>query len=49
MKLNDIEAISTAVEDIAMRTDTKMSEIIDVLTGVCWDEEDAGELKESLG
>ena len=45
MNLNQLDAISDAIEVIAERTETDRQEIIDALTGCCWDEEDAGELK----
>ena len=35
-----------ALEIISEETDVPVKEIIDLLTGFCWDEEEAGELKD---
>ena len=35
-----------ALETIAEETDVSVKEVIDLLTGFCWDEEVAGELKD---
>jgi hypothetical protein len=37
-----------ALETVAESTDVPVAEIIDLLTGFCWDEEEAGELKEDV-
>jgi hypothetical protein len=48
MKLNKIIILQNAIEEIAVQTDTTTDEIINNLIGFCWDEEDAGQLKDSL-
>jgi len=35
-----------ALETIAEETDVPVKEVIDLLTGFCWDEEEAGELED---
>jgi hypothetical protein len=45
MKLNHLIIIADALERVAEVQDTAMVEIIDALVGVCFDEEESGELK----
>jgi hypothetical protein len=45
MKLNHLIIISDALERVAEVQDTAMVEIIDALVGVCFDEEEAEQLK----
>ena len=45
MKLNHLITVADAMERIAETQDTTMVEIIDALVGVCFDEEEAGQLK----
>lgn len=35
-----------ALETIAKETDVSVKEVIDLLTGFCWDEEEAGRLED---
>lgn len=47
MKLNTISYISEYINNIcAHLEDVTPEEIIDALTGIAWDEEEAGEIKE---
>jgi len=43
--LNETMAIGNAIEVIADRTDTDIPDVINALTGIAFDEEDAGKLK----
>lgn len=45
MKLNDVILIGDAIYRIAERTDTPIPEIIDALTGICWDDGGAEKLR----
>ena len=45
MKPNELNRISDSIEALARHTETSVDDIIDALIGVCWDEEDAAELK----
>jgi hypothetical protein len=45
MKLNHLILIGDAVEKIHELTNTDIPDIVDALTGVAWDEEDAGQIK----
>ncbi len=45
MKLNHLILIGDAVEKIHELTETDIPDIVDALTGVAWDEEDAGRIK----
>ena len=45
MKLNELLILESALNQIADVTDTEVSEIIDALIGVAWDEENAGQIK----
>ena len=40
--------IETGLEHIADSCDVPMDELIDALTGIAWDEEEAGELKDMI-
>ena len=44
MKLNKLIRIGDAVELISEQTDSTIPDIIEGLTGICWDEEDAGRI-----
>lgn len=45
MKLNHLILIGDAVEKIHELTETDIPDIVDALTGIAWDEEDAGQIK----
>ena len=45
MKLNHLILIGNAVEKIHELTETDIPDIVDALTGIAWDEEDAGQIK----
>jgi len=45
MKLNKLVCVGDAVERLAELTDTTIPEIVEALTGVCFDEEEAGQIK----
>lgn len=45
MKLNKIILIGDLVERLSEYTDTDILDIVDALTGLCWDEEDAGNIR----
>lgn len=45
MKLNHLILIGDAVEKIHVLTETDIPDIVDSLTGIAWDQEDAGQLK----
>lgn len=44
MNLNNLIRIGDAVELIADQTDAYITDIVNSLIGVCWDEEEAGEI-----
>lgn len=46
MKLNKLILIGDLVERLSELTDTYIPDIVETLTGVCWDEEDAGRIKD---
>lgn len=48
MKLNQLHQIEDAIEKISNATGTEKIEIISALTGIAWDEEDAGEIGEFM-
>ena len=48
MKNSQQEQIIEAIERISRVTRVAPSTLIDALTGIAWDEEDAGEMKEIL-
>lgn len=48
MKLNHLHLIEEGIERIAAVTGTDTAEIIEALTGVAWDEEDAGGIREFM-
>lgn len=48
MKLNHLHLIEEGIERIAAVTDTDTTEIIEALTGVAWNEEDAGRIREFM-
>ena len=41
-------ALSEALAFLAEETDTSYKDLIDALSGVCFDEEEAGQLKQAL-
>jgi len=41
----NITKIQLAIYDLSYRTGTSSEEIIDALVGICWDEEEASELR----
>lgn len=45
MKLDHLILIGDAVEKIHELTETHIPDIVDALTGIAWDEEDAGQIK----
>ena len=45
MKLNHLILIGDAVEKIHELTEADIPDIVDALTGIAWDEEDAGQIK----
>jgi len=48
MNLNTLIVLGQGIEKIAHATGCKLTEIIDALTGIAWDEEDAGRIREFL-
>jgi hypothetical protein len=46
MTLMENTKLIEALETISKETDVPVKEIIDLLTGVCWDEEEGFELEE---
>ena len=48
MKLNKLYELCCAIEKFEIQTGATANEIIDALTGIAWDEEDAGQLKNAL-
>ena len=46
MKLNKLNLLGDSLEIISNLTNESVTTIIDALVGVCFSEEDAGELKE---
>jgi len=40
--------LAKTVHDLSLYTEVSTDEIIDALTGVCWDEEDAGSIREEI-
>lgn len=46
MKLSDLLPIEAALDKLSLVTETSVLEIIDALVGVCFNEEDAGGLRE---
>ena len=45
MKLNKLVKLGMAVEVICNETEESIQDIIDALTGICWSEEEASQLK----
>ena len=45
VKLNKLIRLGDAIETIANETDSTIPELVEGLIGICWDEEDAGQLK----
>ena len=48
MKMNKLYLIADTIDKLAEVTDCTIDEIIYALTGICFDEEDAGEIRDSL-
>jgi hypothetical protein len=48
MKLNKLHQIEDAIEKISNATGSPKLEIISALTGIAWDEEEAGEIGEFM-
>jgi hypothetical protein len=48
MKANDMWKICDAVNALAEETSTDYIDILEHLIGVCWDEEEAGEIELAL-
>lgn len=48
MKLNHLHLLEGGIKRIATVTDTDTAEIIEALTGVAWDEEDAVSIREFM-
>jgi hypothetical protein len=46
MNLNTLIVLEQGIDKIAQATGCKLTEIIDALTGIAWDEEDASKLRE---
>ena len=46
MKLNHLILIGDAVEKIHMLTETHIPDIVDALTGVAWNQEEADKIKD---
>ena len=45
MEMREIILVADAIEKITELTDTTIPEVVDALTGLCFDEESAGDIK----